>query len=220
MGNVEVVCTTAQNINLAFYQNAIPIIRELSIRNASGDELRQIAVRLSSEPPFVTPGVWRIDRIANEDVHHLTVVDLKLDHAFLAGLTASRRAEIFVRIEFSDRRSPKPAWRSTSCPLPTGAVRPPRPNSSPPSSARPIRASTLSCAKPPTSSRTPDAAQRSTATPPERRPAPGKSPRPSGPPSSAIPSLTSSLRKASSARARWCALPPTFSPSRSAPASI
>ena len=64
MGNVEVVCTTAQNINLAFYQNAIPIIRELSIRNASGDELRQIAVRLSSEPPFVTPGVWRIDRIA------------------------------------------------------------------------------------------------------------------------------------------------------------
>ena len=120
MGNVEVVCTTAQNINLAFYQNAIPIIRELSIRNASGDELRQIAVRLSSEPPFVTPGVWRIDRIANEDVHHLTVVDLKLDHAFLASLTASRRAEILVRIEFfrpGARRSPRGGQPPSSFPL-------------------------------------------------------------------------------------------------------
>jgi Protein of unknown function (DUF4011)/AAA domain len=59
-------------------------------------------VHLSSEPPFVTPGVWRIDRVADADVHHLTTVDLKLNQAFLSGLSASRRAEILIRVESSD----------------------------------------------------------------------------------------------------------------------
>src|SRR5574337_710847 len=101
--SVGLVCRAAESINLAYYQNAIPIIRELWIENRTGGELRNVAVRLSSEPPFVTPGVWRIDRIADTDVHHLTTIDLKLDHAFLAGLTASRRAEILVRVEASEK---------------------------------------------------------------------------------------------------------------------
>jgi hypothetical protein len=96
------VCTAAESINLAFYQNAIPIIRELSVSNATGAELRDVSVHLSSEPPFVTPSVWRIDRIAKDDVHHLKTVDLKLDQAFLSGLTASRRAEILLRVVSSD----------------------------------------------------------------------------------------------------------------------
>ena len=103
MDAVEVVCTAAENINLAFYQNAIPIIRDLSVRNTTGVDLRDVSVHLSSEPPFVTPGVWRIDRIADADIHHLTTVDLKLDQAFLSGLTASRRAELIVRVESSDK---------------------------------------------------------------------------------------------------------------------
>jgi hypothetical protein len=102
MESVGLVCRAAGSINLAYYQNAIPIIRELSIENRTGGELRNVAVRLSSEPPFVTPGVWRIDRIADTDVHHLTTIDLKLDQAVLANLAASRRAEIFVRVEASE----------------------------------------------------------------------------------------------------------------------
>ena len=73
----------------------------LSVRNITGVDLRDVSVHLSSEPPFVTPGVWRIDRIAAADVHHLTTVDLKLDQAFLSSLTASRRAELVVRVESS-----------------------------------------------------------------------------------------------------------------------
>jgi len=103
MESVGLVCRVAESINLAYYQNAIPIIRELSIENRTGSELRNAAVRLSSEPPFVTPGVWRIDRIADADVHHLTTVALNLDQAFLSGLTASRRAEILVQVESSDQ---------------------------------------------------------------------------------------------------------------------
>ena len=74
---------------------------DLSVRNITGVDLRDVSVHLSSEPPFVTPEVWRIDRIAAADVHHLTTVDLKIDQAFLSSLTASRRAELVVRVKSS-----------------------------------------------------------------------------------------------------------------------
>ena len=32
---LNVVCSTAENINLAFYQNAVPIVRELSVGRAA-----------------------------------------------------------------------------------------------------------------------------------------------------------------------------------------
>lgn len=35
-GTVKITCITADNVNVAFYQNAIPIIRELAIENTLG----------------------------------------------------------------------------------------------------------------------------------------------------------------------------------------
>lgn len=97
--SVFIACTVSENINLAFYQNAVPIIRELAIENASGEDISNVEVRLSSEPAFMTPGVWRIEKIANENTHHLRILDVKLDHGFLAALVDARRSEIVVRVE-------------------------------------------------------------------------------------------------------------------------
>ena len=94
---VRIGCSVAANVNLAFYQNAVPIIRELTIGNAAAAELRDIEVHLSSEPAFISPGVWRISSIAAESDHHLRLVDIKLNHGFLAGLTAAGRAELTFR---------------------------------------------------------------------------------------------------------------------------
>ncbi|WP_342740060.1 DUF3320 domain-containing protein [Bradyrhizobium sp. B117] len=98
-GTLKVVCTAADNINVAFYQNAVPIVRELALENGAGRDLRELSVRLTSEPAFVTPGVWRIERVEDGATHHIRSLDLKLDPAFLAGLNASRRAELRIRVE-------------------------------------------------------------------------------------------------------------------------
>ncbi|UPK06973.1 DUF3320 domain-containing protein [Bradyrhizobium sp. 170] len=98
-GTVRIACTTADNVNVAFYQNAVPIIRDLAVENALGSDLTGISVHLTSEPPFLTPGVWRIERIADQAVHHIRSLDLKLDPAFLAGINASRRGELRIRVE-------------------------------------------------------------------------------------------------------------------------
>jgi hypothetical protein len=97
-GAVQVACVTAENVNLAFYENGVPLVRELSIENRTGSDLDGVEIHLFSEPSFITPGVWRVERIADNDTHHLKTVDLKLDHGFLAGLTASRRGEMRIRV--------------------------------------------------------------------------------------------------------------------------
>ena len=199
MDTVEVTfCTAAENINLAFYQNAIPIIRELSVSNATGAELRDASVHLSSEPHFITPSVWRIDRIAKDDVHHLKTVDLKLDQAFLSGLTASRRAEILLGVVSSGRRAARRAQGRGQSPStqPLGRIHAPPLNSSRRAlCGQPIRASTSSCAKPQTSYQKPAATLRSMATRPERRRALGSLPRRFGRPSWATRSRTCSPPK-------------------------
>jgi len=87
---LKIICAAAENINVAFYQNAVPIIRELTLENELGRDLTDISVRLSSEPAFLTPGVWRIDRLSDQATHHLRSLDLKLDSAILAGLTGAQ----------------------------------------------------------------------------------------------------------------------------------
>lgn len=98
-GTVRIGCTAADNVNVAFYQNAVPIIRDLTVENALGSDLTGISVHLTSEPPFLTPGVWRIERIADQAVHHIRSLDLKLDPTFLAGINAARRGELRIRVE-------------------------------------------------------------------------------------------------------------------------
>src|SRR6202165_240051 len=96
---LKITCTAADNVNVAFYQNAVPIIRDLAVENALGRDLTEISVHLTAEPPFLTPGVWRIECIANQAVHHIRSLDLKLDPAFLAGINASRRGELRILVE-------------------------------------------------------------------------------------------------------------------------
>ena len=96
--SLSIGCIAADNVNVAFYQNAIPIIRELALENGLGRDLKDISVHLSAEPPFLTPGVWRIESISDRATHHIRSLDLKLDAAFLAGINASRRGEIRIRV--------------------------------------------------------------------------------------------------------------------------
>ncbi|UWU75962.1 hypothetical protein N2603_39525 [Bradyrhizobium huanghuaihaiense] len=97
-GELKVNCTAADNVNIAFYQNAVPIIRELAIENAIGRDLSDLSVHLTADPPFITPGVWRIQHVANQATHHIRSLDLNLDAAFLAGINASMRAQLRIHV--------------------------------------------------------------------------------------------------------------------------
>jgi hypothetical protein len=101
---VKVTCNAAGNVNVAFYQNAVPIVRELAVENGLGRDLTDVCVHLAAEPPFLTPGIWRIDRIADQATHHIRTLDLKLDPQFLTRINAARRGELRIHVEVAGER--------------------------------------------------------------------------------------------------------------------
>ena len=96
---LKVSYSVTDNVNLAFYQNAVPFLRELTLANKSGREFADVSVKLTAEPPVLTPRIWRVDRIANESSHHIHPLDPKLDPTVLGGLNVARRAELRFLVE-------------------------------------------------------------------------------------------------------------------------
>jgi hypothetical protein len=88
-GELKIAYSVAENVNVAFYQNAVPFLRELTLENNIGRDLGEVVVHLFSEPPFVTLGVWRVDRISDKTTHHIHSLDVKLDPVFLTGAVQS-----------------------------------------------------------------------------------------------------------------------------------
>lgn len=83
---VRIHAACGRAINFAFQQNAIPVVTELRVEN-SGLDLANVAVRISSEPPFAVPLELRVERLALGEEFRIAPVDLKLSPDFLAGLS-------------------------------------------------------------------------------------------------------------------------------------
>lgn len=90
----EVRASSAAKVNLADFQNAVPLLREIRVANNSDGTLTELVVQLSSEPAFVRPRVWRIDAIATKGEYRIKDVDVQLDGALLSRLTESETATL------------------------------------------------------------------------------------------------------------------------------
>lgn len=62
---VAIEGTVASKIGFASYQNAAPILRELTISNDAGIDHDDLVVELTNGLPFLEPKHWRIDRHAS-----------------------------------------------------------------------------------------------------------------------------------------------------------
>ncbi|WP_421021795.1 hypothetical protein, partial [Klebsiella pneumoniae] len=61
---VKILATLVAKLNLADFQNAIPVIRELRISNETEDRFVNATLTLTSEPEVFKAKVWRIDEVA------------------------------------------------------------------------------------------------------------------------------------------------------------
>src|SRR5258707_9511314 len=96
---VTVTSSIAGRISVAFHQNAIPVIQEIALTNDLDRDLADLSVRLLSEPPFATPQLIRIERIARGTSHTICVPDLQLDPSFLRRLTEGVRAAFTIELD-------------------------------------------------------------------------------------------------------------------------
>lgn len=101
--NVELVADVASSFTYASIQNAIPILRAISIRHGTGEMLENVSITLSSNPAFLRPKVWKIDRLAPGDEIALSDRRLELDADYLAGLNEAERGEITLTLSVDGR---------------------------------------------------------------------------------------------------------------------
>lgn len=92
----RVTATVASKLNLADYQNAVPLLRELAVVNETEETCEHLIVSASSEPQFFKPKRWHIDAIRPGQTCYISELDLYLDGPLLARLNESE----FARAKF------------------------------------------------------------------------------------------------------------------------
>jgi len=83
----EINATSAAKIGFASHQNAIPIIRELSVSSTAGHVSEGLKLSLFANPQFVQPKSWRIDAIGSGDTLRIADRDIALNATLLHDLT-------------------------------------------------------------------------------------------------------------------------------------
>jgi len=97
-----IVADIAGSFTYASYQNAVPVLRAISIDNTNGRHHHSIRIDLTSSPAFLRAKSWTIDRLAPGDVLPLSDRKIDLDADYLAGLDEAERGEITLRLLSGD----------------------------------------------------------------------------------------------------------------------
>lgn len=92
----------AARINLADYQNAVPVLRELSVTNHTEAAMPALILLLESVPPVLAPRTWRLDALGAKQQYRLTDLDVALDGAALARLTEAEPARAALVLRRAD----------------------------------------------------------------------------------------------------------------------
>jgi very-short-patch-repair endonuclease len=79
--------SNASKLNLADFQNSVPLLRELTVVNESERQLSHLQVRLESSPPFLKAKTWSIDACDPKSHYSIKDCDVLLDGALLGKLT-------------------------------------------------------------------------------------------------------------------------------------
>ena len=102
---VKILATLVAKLNLADFQNAIPVIRELRISNETSDRFVNATLTLRSAPEVFKPKIWRIDEIAAESFRVIPGLDLVLDGPLLNRLTEAEMSTFTFVLEADDKEA-------------------------------------------------------------------------------------------------------------------
>lgn len=95
---LKIDVTLIAKLNLADFQNAVPLIRDLALINETDQTHEQVELILTSEPPFLKPRRWRIDALAAHSRYPIRDLDLSLDGGLLARLTEAETATVSLAL--------------------------------------------------------------------------------------------------------------------------
>src|SRR5262245_3918 len=83
-----------RRINFATQQNDVPVVKIIHVENRSDASLRDLRLRITSEPTFADPWEARIALIAEKSTYNLEAFDLVLSPRYLGELTERVRGQL------------------------------------------------------------------------------------------------------------------------------
>jgi very-short-patch-repair endonuclease len=88
----------ADKLNLADFQNSVPLLRELFIVNNGEREIVHLKLSLESIPPFLKSKTWTIDACSPLSTYAIKDCDVLLDGTLLSKLTEAETATIIFTL--------------------------------------------------------------------------------------------------------------------------
>lgn len=112
---LKIDVTLIAKLNLADFQNAVPLLRDLWLINETDQTHEQVELILTSDPPFLKPRRWRIDALAAHSRYPIRDLDLNLDGGLLARLTEAETVTVslVLRSGGADASTPALAQRDS-----------------------------------------------------------------------------------------------------------
>lgn len=98
--NLQIYSELASKLNFACHQSAFAFLRDLQIKNTDDQaQIENILVTLTSNPRFLKPRTWRLDRIKPGDTIPIKSRDIELDGNFLLNLSDAIRGSVTITVE-------------------------------------------------------------------------------------------------------------------------
>lgn len=94
----EVVAKTT----FAAAQNAVPVIKRISIRNPGAEPLTNLRLSMSSQPGFCRPKEWTIDRVPSGESIEVSDKRITLDFAVLDRLNEAEHGQLTFKLSRND----------------------------------------------------------------------------------------------------------------------
>lgn len=99
--------SNASKLNLADFQNSIPLLRELAVVNDGDGEITDLRLRLESFPPFLKSKTWLIDACQAKSNYDIRDCDVQLDGIVLGKLTEAETSTITLTLVGKAGSSPE-----------------------------------------------------------------------------------------------------------------
>lgn len=91
---LRIEAALATKLNLAAFQNAVPVITGLAVVNDTDARISDLELGVTSEPTFFRPKTWRIDELGARSRYQVPIPDIALDGSLLSRLTEAETATV------------------------------------------------------------------------------------------------------------------------------
>lgn len=91
---IRIEATLAAKLNLADFQNAVPLISDLWVINGLEASLSDLELTLRAEPVFMQSKTWVMDKLSGSERVQLSHLDVTLDGTLFVRLTEAEQATV------------------------------------------------------------------------------------------------------------------------------